>query len=202
MKITNDDVYGLYKSIVASGLPKAIGEPEYNLNRAGKLGNCKHGSGHDSFMKGIVVQCDVTAPSYWWPQFQRYHFADIISSQSKMHSLLKFDINEQCNEYVVDCVINYLKKLITMYNDKLTYPISVCYDNRYNYTIKSEQEHFQYILSNCPMGLNLTARITTNYLQLKTIYFQRKNHRLEEWKIFIDWIRTLPLAEELIFVKI
>ena len=54
------------------------------------------------------------------------------------------------------------------------------------------------VLANVPMGLEITARMSTNYLQLKTIYNQRKNHRSQQWRIFCDWIKTLPYAKELI----
>ena len=62
-------------------------------------------------------------------------------------------------------------------------------------------EMFQQIISNCPMGLELTARITDNYLQLKSKYIQRRHHKLEEWQYYCDWIETLPMAEKLIIPK-
>lgn len=196
MKIFNENIYGLNESIIASAYPKSIIEPKYDIERAKKLATCKNSSGHDCFLKGIIVQCDIQAPSYWWPQFQRYHFADIISSQSKMHSILKFDIDKQCNKLVSNIIKDYFKNLIKWYNTDIVYPMTFN-----DIIINTKEEHFQCILSNCPMGLNLIARITTNYLQLKTIYFQRKTHRLPEWHIFIDWIKTLPLANELILIE-
>jgi len=176
MKITNTKIYGLEESIVASGYPLSIGEPEYSLDRAMKLANVKIGSGHDCFLKGIIVQADICAPSYWWPQFQRYHFADIISSQSKMHNILKFNLEKQCNEYVDEKIVEILKEKIAAYN------------------LNKTNENFAVVLSNVPMGLNLTARITTNYLQLKTIYPQRKSHKLPEWKYVCDWINSLEMS--------
>lgn len=180
--INNTKVYGIEESIIASGYPKSLktSEATYSESRASKLASCKSGTGHDCFLKGIIVQMDVSAPSYWWPQFQRYHFADIISSQSKMHCLEKFDITSMCNEYVNPEVIKILETYIRIYNE--------------NRTI----ENFMWMISNVPMGMKLTARITTNYLQLKTIYIQRKNHKLPEWKMFCEWILTLPLSNELI----
>lgn len=180
--ISNVNVYGITESILASGYPKTtdISEAQYSIERAGKLSSCKSGTGHDCFLKGIIVQADISAPSYWWPQFQRYHFADIISSQSKMHCLSKFDVSKMCNEYVDAEVIQILKRYISLYN-----------------TDKS-LHNFMLMVSNVPMGLKLVARITTNYLQLKTIFIQRRGHKLPEWKQFCDWIMTLPLSKELI----
>ena len=168
--VSNVKIYGLDESIIASGYPKSIyiNEAQYSLDRAKKLSACKHGTGHDCFLKGIIVQVDISAPSYWWPQFQRYHFVDIISSQSKMHCITKFNIEKNCNKFVLPEIIDIVKKLIVIYNNEKT------------------EENFIQVVSNTPMGFLLTARITTNYLQLKTIYLQRKNHKLFEWREFCE----------------
>lgn len=177
--ITNTNVYGLKESIKASGYPKTLmtNKTKFSLDRARKLSDCKTGTGHDCFLKGIIVQTDITAPIYWWPQFQRYHFADIISSQSKMHCLHKFDIDFMCNEWVDRAIIEIAKKHIEAYNKHPT------------------EVNLLRMVSNIPSGFQLTARITTNYLQLKTIYLQRKNHKLPEWKEFCRWIKLLPNFE-------
>lgn len=180
--ITKTNVYGLEQSIIASGYPKSlnISEASYSENRANKLAACKSGTGHDCFLKGIIVQMDVTAPTYWWPQFQRYHFADIISSQSKMHCLHKFDLKSMCNEWVDTRILEITQNYIRLYNNQ------------------SNQINFLKMISNIPAGFKLAARITTNYLQLKTIYAQRKTHKLPEWKEFCSWICTLPLSQQFI----
>lgn len=177
--ISNTSIYGLDNSIIASGYPKSINvsEAEYSIERAKKLSSCKPSSGHDCFLKGIIVQANFSAPSYWWPQFQRYHFVDIISSQSKMHCLNKFELDKSCNKYVDVQTLKILKKYISIYNENKT------------------EDNFMKMISNVPMGFLLTARITTNYLQLKTIYLQRRNHKLPEWRLICDWILSLPLSE-------
>lgn len=190
MKINNVDVSGIAQAVKASGYPMDL-EIDNTLikkdwERADKLADNPPGTGHNSFLKGIIVQADITAPQYWWLQFQRYHFADIVSSQSKMHRILEMDITKQVNEYVDPIIIEILEGYINDYN-------SLKEKDKQNK--KSLNKMFQLIISNCPMGLELTARITTNYLQLKTIYQQRRNHRLEEWHIFCDWIEELPKSE-------
>lgn len=208
MEITNYSVYGLSSSIRASGYPKmteinypwltdmsvedAVGNYDKENKRAITLGHAPSGSAHDCFLKGIIVQADVTAPQYWWLQFGRYHFADIVSSQSKMHKLTSMDIDKQCNEYVDERVKDVLRGYVDIYNNWESYD---GYDDN---KIHSKDECFQMIMANCPMGLMLTARITTNYLQLKTIYNQRKGHRLNEWKVFCEWILKLQRFEELV----
>jgi hypothetical protein len=192
MNISNVNVYGLTTSVVASGYPMKTDLCEEDLikqyfdshdkhfKRAINLGTVKTGTGHDNYLKGVIVQFDLKAPEYFWRQFDRYNFHDYVSSQSKMHNILKFDIESQCNKYVDSRIVNVVKELKSEYNNNPT------------------KENFQRIISNVPMGFELTARITSNYLQEKTIYFQRKNHKLEEWTYYTDWLRQLPNFLELI----
>ena len=100
------------------------------------------------------------------------------------------NIKEQCNKYVFKEIIELLSQAVYEYNnyDELT--------KKYGEPRVTKKELFQHIMANTPMGFMLTARITTSYLQLKTIYIQRKNHNLEEWReLFCPWIKTLPLSE-------
>lgn len=199
MNISNVKTYGLNESVFASGYPmtnqiktkmKVIPDEfiDKDFKRAKNLGNTKSGSGHDCFLKGIIIQFDLQAPEYFWRQFDRYHFHDYISSQSKMHCITKFDIKTMCNHYVDERIINILKSKIESYN--------LCKE-RYPENIELLQKQFQEILSNTPMGLELTARITSNYLQEKSIYNQRVNHKLEEWQYYCNWLTTLPMFREL-----
>lgn len=177
MKIENVKVYGFDESIIASKYPMAVNidELEYAVTDiTRKLGSCTVGGGHDNFLNGIVVQFDLTCSLKMWPQIQRYHFVDFVSSQSTMHRITKFDPGKQCNKYVHKEIIGILKLLIDVYNKYPTH------------------ENYLNILYNIPTGFELTARMTTNYRQLKTIYYQRKNHRLDEWKEFCRWIESLP----------
>lgn len=81
LKILKSQVYGLEEAITTSGYPMTSnGEPKYSEARAMKLAQTPIGSGHNNFLKGIIVQFDVTYPNYWTPQLQRYNFIDIISS--------------------------------------------------------------------------------------------------------------------------
>lgn len=186
MRIFNTKVYGLKESIVRSGYPlqTSVGDMDTELTRssntrAKSLGTAPMGTGHDNFLCGIVVQADFEAPSYWWPEFQRYHHADIISSQSKMHRLTFMNLDEQCNEYVDQRAKDLLNEKIYIYNGSPT------------------DENFEIMLSNTPMGLQLTAGVTTNYRQIKTMYYQREPHRQKMWKIFIPWAESLEMFPEL-----
>lgn len=148
------------------------------------LGNAKIGSGHDCFLKGVIFNAVISAPSYWYPQMQRYHFIDIISSQSKMHRITRMDLRTQCTPEVDESIIDILNNLIDKFNESVN-PI-----NRHTY--------FRRIIANCPMGLCLSCGITTNYLQLKGMYNQRQHHKLEEWsEDFAKWAESLPYFKEL-----
>jgi len=201
MKISKVRVYGLEESIIASGYPmKTEIFEEYELTpkdteRAIRLGQIDSGTGHDCYLKGIVVQFNLTAPEYFWRQIDRYHYTDYISSQSKMHNLLKFDLNEVCNDYVDYTTIQLINNYINLYNNYSEHNKPY---NRNTQKYMSKEEIYKRIISNCPMGIELTARRTTNYLQEKTIHLQRKNHKLEEWQYYCNWQKTLPKFEELI----
>lgn len=183
-KIENTQVYGLDKAYKASGNPmrtlidNSIVTDKDKL-RAQKLGSCRNGLGHDNFLKGIIVQLDITAPLYFWKQAQRYHWFDFISSQSTMHCLLKFDVESQCVSDTNKEILAIMKRLISEYN-----ALSETDPNRVN--------KWRELVASLPCGFCLGASMTTNYQQLKTMYIQRKHHKLKEWHVFCKWCESLP----------
>ena len=199
LEISNVKVYDLRESIIASGnamriepVPYSDEEFEKGLKRMKKLVHSSLSTNvhcHDNALTGIRVSFDVKYPQYWSLEFQRYHFADIVTSSSKMHRLCKMNIANACNKYVSNETIEQMEKLV----------------DRYNYAVEKGAEegviyeNFMKMISNCPMGLELFERVSTNYKQLQTIYNQRKNHRLkEDWGAFCKMIEELPYFEELI----
>jgi hypothetical protein len=195
-KIENTEVYGLNKSIIASGnamrveMDDNLGCPgEKDFSRATKLAATKTGEGHDNFLNGIIVQFDLYAPLYMWKQIQRYHFMDFVSSQSTMHRLTKFDVFSQCVEDTDLVVLQRVQHLIDKYNEFLDGYKPIADDPE----VKALRESkWRTIVASLPCGFVLGATMTTNYRQLKTIFLQRKNHKLKEWHEFCDWIRSLP----------
>jgi hypothetical protein len=187
LQISNTKVYGLDESMIASGYPMRVDLPlEMNLisdddyKRMTKLGSMPSNSGHGNALTGIIVQFDVTYPAYWTPQFQRYHFIQIISSQSKMHRLVNFNYDTCFNKYVDTDIIKTFKGFVDEYKNNSSYA------------------NYMQVLSNCPMGIEMTMRVSTNYMQLKNIYLQRHNHRLkEDWGEFCKWVLSLPNFSEL-----
>ena len=184
--IENTEVYGLNKSAIASGnamrtvmADNTAAPTDKDFTRAELLGATGLGEGHDNFLNGIIVQFDLYAPLYMWKQIQRYHFLDFISSQSTMHRLLKFDIATQCVSDTDPIIVQRYQDLIADYNESSDEDPNI--------------EKWRTLVASLPCGFVLGATMTTNYRQLKTIYFQRRNHKLREWHYFCDWCRTLPL---------
>lgn len=182
MKIDNVKVYGLHESVKASKFPMSVDIDACNeqiTDRTRSLGNAKTGSGHDQFLTGIIVQFNLTFSIKAWVEAERYHFLDFVSSQSTMHRITELDPNLQCNKYVDELIIKVLERKVTEYKANPT------------------PENYLRVLYNVPTGFELTARMSTNYRQLKTIYYQRRNHRLNEWKEFCKWVESLPNFREL-----
>lgn len=191
-KIENVEIYGINKSIISSGnamrtvIDDNSKQPsDKDLQRAIKLANTETGAGHDNFLNGIVVQFDLYAPLYMWKQIQRYHFLDFISSQSTMHRLTKFKVSECCVEDTDEVILARYQVLLDEYNN----------------LVEKDNKKWRTLVASLPCGFVLGATMTTNYRQLKTIYHQRKNHKLDEWKDFCKWIESLPKSELIIGEK-
>ena len=196
-QITNVEIYGLERAIRTAKYPKTVKIDELNaeLTKGIKAcANCRTGEGHDNFLKGIIVQFDLTFSNKAWVELQRYHFIDFVSSQSTMHKITKFDIKQQCNRYVDPRIIDIVQDKIKEYNRLVDYDMS---HGKSIERKKQLDELYLEILYNIPSGFELTAGMTTNYQQLKTIYQQRRHHLLPDWKMFCDWCLTLPLFKEL-----
>ena len=190
--VSNVKVFGLEDSVRGAKYPMAT-----DLNkvtdeitpRTKILANAKAGSGHDNFLNGVIVQFDLTFTNKAWVEAERYHFLDFVSSQSTMHRITKFNLDEAYISYVDSRMIDIMKEKVNAYN-----ALQEKIKNTENNTelVKKSAEMYLEILYSNPAGFRLTARMTTNYRQLKTMYLQRKDHRLPEWRAFCKWIETLP----------
>lgn len=188
--VSNVQVYGLENAIKVSKYPMAtdVSEATSEVTKTTKkLGSCRTGEGHDNFLKGIVVQFDLTFTVKCWTEAERYHFLEFISSQSTMHRIAKFDLKNQYIHYVDQRIINIMEELKDEYNILV----------KQGKTDLAREAYLKLLYSN-PCGFKLTAGMSTNYQQLKTIYYQRRSHRLPEWRVFCQWIETLPMFKELV----
>ena len=178
--IKNVEVFGLERSVAASRYPMAAdvsGCPSDITKGTLALAQCRTGTGHDQFLTGIIVQFDLTFTLAAWADAGASDWIDLISRQSIVPKAAKFDISSQCIGYVSPEVIAACQALQKAYKKEPT------------------PENYLKLLYNLPVGFRLTARMTTNYRQLKTIYQQRKDHRLPEWRCFCDFIEGLPFSE-------
>lgn len=220
VEVDNIKVYDLLECVIASGFAMRTEKPEYtqeefekSLPRAIKLAKAGGGSGHSNFRKGIRVSFDIKYPNYFTPELQRYGFLDIVTSSSKMHRLINMDLDMCCNEYVTQKSIDEMKNHIWWYNDIKNaksewFEFSCVLRDGTKRETKDKNEAlywaFMKCVSNCPMGLELFMRCSTNYEQLATIYRQRKHHKLkEDWVegFCNDFICQLPYAKQLILCE-
>ena len=219
LNVTIINVYGLDQTRLASGFPMMAEYDERkffdNLNNYGalqkaderleRLAACKGGESHDCCLCGIIAQFNLTAPRYFWQEWQRYHFQDIISSMSTMHRIKSIinHIEELRKKIKKAGDENDLKYRDFIQSNFAVESDIVLLENFFinaSYAIENmdELKALRYIKANLPEGLKLTARITTNYRQLKTIYHQRHNHQLAEWRTFCNYYLSLFPHKKLI----
>jgi hypothetical protein len=189
LTLANTEVYGLERSLIASGNAMTTGpidtrpndsDMTKHLNRGEKLGTVKAGEAHDHYLCGIIVQVDIKYPLYWAPESLRYHWFEIITSQSTMHRMTVGLKGDCFNKYVEQEAIDLMTRLLAKYEADKSY------------------ENFMRLRSNLPCGYEMWETVTTNYLQLKTMYHQRDHHKLkEDWGAFCDWCDSLPRFKQL-----
>lgn len=210
--VSNVCIYDLGKSIIAAGYPMSVdieSQQDRDLNendfkRCNTLINAcvKDNQAHGQFLTGIRVNFDLTCSNKMWVEAERYRFLEFVSSQSTMHRITKFNLDEAYNEYVDDRIIKIMKEKVDAYNTQVELKKNMVKENASAELIKQQEDwikrmYLEILYSN-PAGFTLTARMTTNYRCLRNIYKQRKNHRLPEWRAFCSWIETLPYAQELL----
>lgn len=166
---------------------------ENDLNLAKKL--CKAGTDHRKFMRMITVYMDITAPLYWWKEFDTYKIGTVANSCSTMHKIhvKEFTMEDFSCEHLIDTcllesVINELNIYRTIYNnyDKQTEE----YKNEF-----SKKDIWWQMIQLLPSSYNQKRTVMLNYEVLANMYHSRKNHKLDEWREFCDWIESLPYSE-------
>ena len=149
----------------------------------------KAGSDHRKFMRMIMVSVDITTHHTWWAEFDTYKVGTVRNSCSKMHRIhiKEFSFNDFSTEGIKECglitteiftsVINELERLRILFNKT------------------NDKKYWRAIIELLPMGYNIKATVMLNYEVLRNMYHARKNHKLDEWHVFCDWIKTLPYSE-------
>lgn len=170
---------------------------ENDLNLAQRL--IKGGSEHRKFMRQIMVSVDITAPLYWWKEFDTYKVGTTANSTSTMHKLTSQPITLDCfeiddyNKESVNSVCGYNKFSIEY--DLISFLERL----RLTYLETKDKRYWKELIRWLPESWLQTRTVTMNYENLRNMYFQRRNHKLTEWSdSFIEWVESLPYAKELI----
>lgn len=179
-------IYDLASSVAASKFAMATtpdAAQAFVNKRTYALAQADVGSGHDCFLKGVRVSFNLTITIKVWTEAERYSWFDIVTSQSTMHRLKGFDMDQIYSENVDPRIIEIMKEL------------------QQAYAADASEANYLRLLESNPNGCKLTARISTNFMQLKTIYYQRRNHRLPAWRQFCQLLEELPYFAELVLGK-
>ena len=156
------------------------------------------GTDHRKFIRQIMVSVDITAPLYWWKEFDTYKIGTVSNSTSTMHKLATTPITINCFEHDEDVELNdYLLTTHMMFNSIINH----CEKLRQKYLQTNDKRFWRALIQLLPESWLQTRTVTMNYENLRNMYFARRNHKLQEWHTFCDWIETLPYGKELICIE-
>ena len=164
---------------------------ENDLSLAKRLRNAGT-SDNRKFIRQIMLSVDITAPLYWWKEYDTYKVATVANSTSTMHKIHSkpFEINDFSHDHLNENGLNILKNIVNEL-EKI----------RLEYIEKKDKALWYDLIQLLPSSYNQMRTCTLNYETLVNIYKSRKNHKLDEWRSFCEWIKTLPYAKEIIIAE-
>ena len=159
---------------------------------------CKAGTDHRKFMRMIVVYADITAPLYWWKEFDTYKVGTVVNSCSTMHKIheKEFTLDDFSHEHLLDSSLYALESIISGLNN-MRYDF-INFEKLNTPSCIDKKDYWWQMIQMLPSSYNQKRTVMLNYEVLKNMYHSRKNHKLDEWKAFCDFIEQLPYAKELI----
>lgn len=201
LKVSNVSVMNLENAMRGARNPLnswARSDSYYNENHEYILGEndlglakrlCKAGSDHRKFIRQIMVSIDITAPLYWWKEYDTYKVGTVANSTSTMHKIHSkpFELDDFSCDHMTEDTLQFMKTVV----DQLEVI-------RNRYMEDKDKKHWYDLIQLLPSSYNQLRTCTLNYETLTNIYFARKHHKLDEWHTFCDFIETLPYAKELI----
>ena len=195
IKIENVETYGWEAAVRGMRNPKnswdrmdstydplELGDNDYDLcTRLAKAGQV-----HGKFLRMITVTCDITAPLYWWKEFDTYKVGTVANSCSTMHKIQakEFTLEDFSTEHLFEDSLVALNNVIYELNR-----------HRQNFNFLKEKDYWWQMIQLLPSSYNQRRTVQMNYAVLKNMYEYRKTHKLDEWLEFCDWITYLPYAE-------
>lgn len=159
---------------------------ENDLSLAKRL--CKAGSDHRKFIRQILVSVDITAPLYWWKEFDTYKVATVANSTSTMHKIHSKRFENE--DFSCDCLTESGMKML----EAMIKYLEEC---RNKFIETKEKKYWFDMIQLLPESYNQKRTVTMNYENLLNMYYARRNHKLAEWHAYCDWILSLPYTKEL-----
>ena len=150
------------------------------------------GTDHRKYLRQIFVSVDITAPLYWWKEFDTYKVGTVANSTSTMHKIHSkpFDREDFSCDRMNAAALAQLDSLIVFLEQE-----------RLAYNETKDKQNWHNIIQLLPSSYNQMRTVTLNYENLINIYYARRNHKLQEWHVLCDWILSLPYAKDLIAIK-
>lgn len=184
-----DDENDLKIAKLCGGVAPIIGKNDLGLMK--KLS--KAGADHAKFLRFITVTADITAPMFWWFEYDTYKVGTVKNSCSKMHKIhvKPFEYNDFTHEGIDEVA----KECVSLKSTFQTY-ILILEWLRVKFNETQEKKYWRALIEMLPESYNMRATVFTNYQVLKTVYFARKNHKLFCWHDFCRWCETLPYFKE------
>lgn len=160
---------------------------ENDLSLARRL--CQAGSDHRKFIRQIFVSVDITAPIYWWKEYDTYKVATVANSTSTMHKIhaKPFELKDFSTDHMDTESLAEMERIVA-FLEKI----------RLKYMENKDKQYWYDLIQLLPSSYNQMRTCTLNYETLHNIYHARKDHKLEEWHTLCDWIKSLPYAADLI----
>lgn len=163
---------------------------ENDLSLAKRL--ARAGSDHRKYLRQVFVSFDITAPMYWWKEYDTYKIATVANSTSTMHKIHSKEFSRE------DFSIDKLDEDSLDFFDTI---IAKLEELRLKFVETKNKQYWYDLIQLLPSSYNQMRTCSLNYETLINIYYARKGHKLDEWHIFCDFIKTLPYAEDLILIK-
>ena len=198
LKIENFEVYGISRSVYsARNAFNSWNKSDSDLS-TDSLGNAdldlairlrNAGTDHRKFMRMIIVYLDITAPLYWWKEFDTYKVGTVANSCSTMHKIAakEFTLEDFSCEHLQNSWLAHLKETIRLLNEAR---------DAYNWcNTDAKKEWWWQMIQLLPSSYNQKRTVMLNYEVLANIYKSRRNHKLDEWHTFCDWVESLPYSE-------
>lgn len=173
----------------------SVGKNDYDLMT--RLRNA--GTDHRKFMRMITVYVDITAPLYWWKEFDTYKVGTVANSCSTMHTIHKkeFTLDDFSHGFLTDDIDNCLTWGLEVFEDNLVLELIIAKlnQNREKFIVTKDMRYWHSMIQLLPTSYNQKRTVMMNYEVLANIYKSRKNHKLHEWRSLCNWASELPYSE-------